>query len=165
MTGAVCGVISLLNQAKYLCLRHISEPEDNSLRLVVEEAMADRTETVATPDPASPFAEIRKGASPIKSVEGCRAFELQWSRYVADLVTEEGVGSGGSDEDEVYTGNLLRVYTKSHFLDHLSRDTSGHFEPILHYKLICQNHLIEVAAYNLPEVRLSLSGGAKVRPN
>jgi hypothetical protein len=38
--------------------------------------------------------------------------------------------SGRSDEDEVYTGNLLRVYTKSHFLDHLSRDTGGHFEPV-----------------------------------
>jgi hypothetical protein len=162
-------VISLLNQAKYLCLRQISEPEDNSLRLVLEEAIVDRTETVSTPDPTSPFAEILKGASPIKSVEGCRTFELQWSRYVAYLVTEEGVGSGGSDEDEVYTGKLFRVYTKSHFLDHLSRDTGGHFEPILHYKLICQNHLIDVASYNPPEVRLlgtvSESGGTKLRPN
>jgi hypothetical protein len=160
-------IISLLNQAKYLRLRHISEPEDNSLRLVVEEAIADSTETVLTPDPAGPFAEIRKGASPIKSVEGCRTFELQWSRYVAYLVTEEGVGSGGSDEDEVYTGKLFRVYTKSHFLDHLSRDAGGHIEPILHYKLICQNHLIDVASYSPPEGRLlsTESGGAKVRPN
>src|SRR5260370_31020512 len=160
-------VISVLNQAKYLCLRQISECEENSLGLVVEEAIADRTETVSTPDPTSPLAEIRKGASPIKSVEGCRAFELQWSRYVAYLVTEEGVGSGGSDEDEVYTGKLFRVYTKSHFLDHLARDTGGHFEPILHYKLICQNHLIDVASYSPPEVRLlcTESGGAKVRPN
>ena len=160
-------VISVLNQAKYLCLRQISEPEENSLRLVVEEAIADRTETVSTPDPTSPLGEIRKGASPIKSVEGCRAFELQWSRYVAYLVTEEGVGSGRSDEDEVYTGKLFRVYTKSHFLDHLARDTGGHFEPILHYKLICQNHLIDVASYSPPEVRLlcTESGGAKVRPN
>jgi hypothetical protein len=160
-------VISLVNQARYLFLRHISEPEENSLRLVVEEAIADRTETVSTPDPTSPFAEIRKGASPIKSAEGCRAFELQWSRYVAYLVTEEGVGSGGSDADEVYTGKLFRVYTKSHFLDHLARDTGGHFEPILHYKVICQNHLIDVASYSPPEVRLlgTESGGTKVRPN
>src|SRR6266436_4967274 len=160
-------IISLLNRAKYLSLRHISEPEDNSLRLVVEEVIADRTETLSTPDPTSPFAEIRKGASPIKSVEGCRTFELQWSRYVAYLVTEEGVGSGGSDEDEVYTGKLLRVYTKSHFLDHLSRDTGGDVEPILHYKLICQNHLIDVASYSPPEVRFlsAESGETKVRPN
>lgn len=161
-------VISLLNRAEYLFLRHISEPEENSLRIVIEGAIADPIEAVSTPDPPSPFAEIRQGASPIKSVEGCRTFELQWSRYVAYLVTEEGVGSGGSDDDEVYTGNLFRVYTKSHFLDHLSRDTGGHIEPILHYKVICQNHLIDVASYSPPDVRLlgtvSESGGAKVRP-
>lgn len=158
-------VTSLLNRAKYLSLRHISEPEDNSLRLVVEQAIADHTESVATPDPTSPLAELRKGASPVKSVEGCRVFELQWSRYVAYLVTEEGAGSGGSDEDELYTGKLFRVYTKSHFLDHLARDTGGHFEPILHYKLICQNHLIDVASYSPPEVRLLESSGARPRPN
>jgi hypothetical protein len=159
-------VISLLNQAHYLCLRHISEPEENSLRLVVEEAIVDRAEAVSTPNPTSPLAEISKGASPIKSVEGCRAFELQWNRYVAYLVTEEGVGSGGCDEEEVYTGKLLRQYTRPHFLDHLSRDTGGHTEPILHYKLICQNHLIDVASYSPPGVRLlTKGGGTKSRPN
>jgi hypothetical protein len=159
--------VSILNQAKYLYLRHISEPEDNSLRLIVEEAIADCTATVSTPDLASPFGELRKGASLIKSVEGCGAFELQWSRYVAYVVTEEGVCSGGSDEDEVYTGNLLRMYTKSHFLHNLSRETAGHFEPILHYKVICQNHLIDVASYSPPEVRFLSTGsaGTKVRPS
>ncbi|MCL6566973.1 MAG: hypothetical protein K6U09_11195 [Acidobacteriia bacterium] len=147
-------IISLLDQAKYLYLRHLSEPEENSLRLLVEEAIADPTETVSMPDAANPFAEIRKGASPIKSVEGCRTFELRWTRYVAYLVTEEVVGSAGSGQDEVYTGNVFRVYTKSHFLDHLTRDTGGHNEPILHYKLVCQNHLIDVASYSPPEVRL-----------
>ena len=58
------------------------------------------------------------------------------------------MGSGARDEEEVYSGNLLRVYTKSRFLDHLSRDTAGHFEPILHYKVICQMHLIDVASYS-----------------
>ncbi|MGH9812980.1 MAG: hypothetical protein ACRD4T_07580 [Candidatus Acidiferrales bacterium] len=160
-------VVLLLNQVKYLYLRQISEPEENSLRLVVEEAIAERFET--TPDLSTPFAEIRKGARPIESTGKCRAFELQWNRYVAYLVTEEVVGSGGSDEDEAYTGNLFRVYTKSHFLDHLSRDTGGHSEPILHYKLICQNHLIDVASYSPPRVRLLGTvpecSGRKLRPN
>jgi hypothetical protein len=160
-------VISLLNQAQYLYLRHISEPEDNSLRLVVEEAMADRSETGSMRDPASPFAEILKDASPIKSTDKSKTFELHWSRYVAYLVTEEVVGSGGDYEGEIYTGKLFRLYTKSHFLDYLSRDTGGHIEPILHYKVICQNHLIDVASYSPPEVRIlsAESGGTKVRPN
>ena len=149
------GVVSLLNQARYLFLCHISEPEVNSLRLVVEEATADRTGTVLTPDPTGPFAEIQKGASRVKPIKGCRTFELHWRHYVAFLVTEEGAGSAGRDEDEVYTGRLFRVYSKSHFLHHLSHDTGGHFEPVLHYKLICQNHLIDVASYEPPEIRLS----------
>ncbi len=158
-------IVSLLNEAKYLFSRDICEPEENSLRLVIEEAIVDHTQTISTLDPTSPFAEIRKGASPIKVVEGCRRFELQWSRYVAYLVTEEVVGSGGSYGDEVYTGKLFREYTKSHFLDLLARDTGVHFEPILHYKLICQNHLIDVAAYGPPKVRLVENSGTKLKPN
>ena len=158
-------IVSLLNEARYLFLRDISEPEENSLRLVVEEAIADHTQNISTTDPASPFAEILKGASQVKAVEGCRRFELQWRRYVAYLVTEESVGSGGNYEDEVYTGKLFREYTKSHFLDLLARDTGGHFEPILHYKLICQNHLIDVAAYGPLEVRLLENSGTKLKPN
>jgi hypothetical protein len=69
------------------------------------------------------------------------------------LVTEECVGSCGLYDDEVFTGRLFRVYTKSHFLEHLARDTGGHTEEILHYKLTCLNHLIDVAAYGPPEVK------------
>jgi hypothetical protein len=162
-------IISLLDQAKYLYLRQISEPEENSLRLVVEEAIADRSATAPVPDQSTPFADILKDASPIRSTDKCKTFELRWTRYIAYLVTEEVAGSGGSYEEEIYAGNLFRVYTKSHFLDHLSRDTGGHPEPILHYKLICQNHLIDIASYNPPEVRLLStgpeSGGTKLRPN
>lgn len=154
-------VIALLNQAKYLYLRQISEPQDNSLRLVVEEANADRGETLSTPNPAGPFTEY----TPIEAVEGCRTVELRWRRYVAYLVTEEFVGSGGSYQDEVYTGNLLRVYTKSHFLDHLSRDTGYHTEAFLHYKLVCLNHLIDVASSSPPEVLVLSTRTKNVKSN
>jgi hypothetical protein len=97
--------------------------------------------------------QIMKGASPIESTDSCRTFELTWKHYVAYLVTEECVGSCGPNGDEIFTGKLLRVYTKSHFLEHLSRDTGGHTKEILHYKLTCLNHLIDVAAYVPPEVK------------
>jgi hypothetical protein len=92
--------------------------------------------------------------SDLESVEGCKTFELSWARYAAYLVTEELIGSGGSYDDEIYTGRLLRVYTKSHFLDYLSPDTGGHTEPVQHYKLICLNHLIDVGSYAPPDIRL-----------
>jgi hypothetical protein len=143
-----------LDSAKYLYLRELSEPQDNSLRLVVQEAVVNPSGSVRSPNPELPELEkILRGASPIESTDACRTFELTWKRYVAYLVTEECVGSCGQDADEIYTGKLLRIYTKSHFLEHLSRDTGGHTDTILHYKLTCLNHLIDVAAYAPPEVK------------
>jgi hypothetical protein len=147
-------IISMLNQAEYLYLRHVCEPRENSLRLVVEEATVNRSRMGEASASAGQFSEILKDASPIEATAGCRTFALHWDRYAAYLVTEELVGGGGDHGDEMYTGTLFRVYSKSHFLDHLARDTGGHIEPLTHYKLICQNHLIDVASYGRPEIRL-----------
>jgi hypothetical protein len=145
--------LDFLDSAKYLYLRELSEPCDNSLRLVVQEAVANPDGQVG-PHPDLPeLARLLEGASPIESTINCRTFELTWERYVAYLVTEECVGSCGRDDDEIYTGKLFRVYTKSHFLEHLSRDTGGHTESILHFKLTCLNHLVDLAAYAPPEVK------------
>jgi hypothetical protein len=143
-----------LNSVKYLFLRHLSEPRDNSLRLVVEEAITNRLAPARVSSGNPELDELFKGSSPIESVEGCKTFELTWSRYVAYLVTEELVGSVGRDDDETYTGRLFRVYTKSHFLNHLVRDTGGHVEPVQHYKLICQDHLIDIGSYAPPDIRV-----------
>jgi hypothetical protein len=141
--------LDFLDSAKYLYLRELSEPRDNSLCLVVQEAVVN-PDGLVRPHPELPeLAEL----SPIESTDACRTFELTWKRYVAYLVTEECVGSCGEYDDEVFTGSLFRVYTKSHFLEHLARDTGGHTEEIFHYKLTCLNHLIDVAAYSPPEVK------------
>src|SRR5208283_2351548 len=143
-----------LNSVKYLYLRELSEPRDNSLRIVVVEAVDIRT----APSPIHPdlpeLAEILKDSWPIESTASCKSFELSWKHYVAYLVTEECVGSCGGYDDEAYTGELFRVYTKSHFLEHLARDTGAHVEPIQHFKLICLNHLIDIASYAPPEIRM-----------
>jgi hypothetical protein len=145
--------LNALNSAKYLYLRELSEPRDNSLRLVVQEAIVN-PDGLVQPHPELPeLEEILRGGSPIESTDACRTFELTWKHYVAYLVAEECVGSCGQYDDEIYSGNVFRVYTKSHFLEHLSRDTGGHTESILHFKLTCLNHLIDVAAYTAPEVR------------
>ena len=142
-----------LDSAKYLYLRELSEPRDNSLRLVVQEAVVNPSGLVQSHPDLPELEEILKGGSPIESTGDCRSFELTWKHYVAYLVTEECVGSSGRYDDEVFSGKLFRVYTKSHFLEHLARDTGGHTETIVHYKLTCLNHLIDVAAYTAPEVK------------
>jgi hypothetical protein len=143
-----------LDSAKYLYLLELSEPRDNSLRLVVQQAIVNpggvaRASFAELPE----LQALRTDVYPIESTDACPTFELIWKRYVAYLVTEECVGSCGKYDDEVFTGNLFRSYTKSHFLEYLLRDTGGHTDEILHYKLICLNHLIDVAAYKPPEMK------------
>jgi hypothetical protein len=142
-----------LNSVKYLFLRELTEPSDNSLRLVVDEAVVNHSAQARIPG-LPELSEIVKNASPIETIDDCNRFELYWKHCAAYLVTEELVGSNGTHDDEVFTGGVFRVYTKSHFLEHLARDTGCHTEPILHYKLICLNHLIDVASYVPPQVRL-----------
>jgi hypothetical protein len=143
-------LISRLSESRYLYLRSISEPRNNSVTIVVDEAIADELPIEHRPDSSVLFSS----AATIRTTDKCLSFEIQWNRYVAYLVTEEMVGSGGSDEDETYTGKLFRVYTKSHFLDHLSRDTGYHDSAVLHFKILCLNHLIDVAAYDRPSIRI-----------
>jgi hypothetical protein len=146
--------LDYLNSAKYLFLRELSEPRDNSLRVVVQEGKARPDASGAIRNGVPEVAELRSAGFVIDSLEGCKSFELTWERYVAYLVTEELVGSCGKSDDEIYAGGLLRLYTKSHFLEHLARDTGGHTDLIQHYKLVCQNHLLDVASYSPPDIRL-----------
>jgi hypothetical protein len=150
-----------LNSVRYIDLREISEPDKrafNAVRIIVEEAIVNEARAVVSDRPE--LAGVLAGAHPIESVEGCKMFSLSWKHYLAYLVTEELVGSNAPNgyADEVYTGKILRVYTKSHFLDHVMRDTGGHIQEILHYKLICLNHLIDVVSYHPPEVKVFASG-------
>ncbi len=145
--------IEELNSVRYVYLRKLWEPSDNSLKIVVEEAIVNNFGFVGH---APELDAVLKNASPIQPVGGGRLFELYWKSYAAYLVTEELVGSNaaGGYADECYIGTLLRVYTKSHFLAHIARDTGAHLGPLQHYKLVCLNHLIDVAAYVPPDVRL-----------
>jgi len=158
--------VAQLNSVKYVDLREISEPNKrvfNSLRIVVEEAVVNEATAVVSDRPE--LAGLLAGAHPIESVDGCKTFQLSWKHYLAYLVTEELVGSNATNgyDDEVFTGNILRVYTKSHFLDHVMRDTGGHIQEILHYKIICLSHLIDVVSYYTPDVEVlaSCEGFAK----
>ncbi len=156
-----CTELDSLSSVKYLYLRELSEPRDNSLRIIVDEAVDNRPAPSPVQHDLPELAEILKNSWPIESTASCKSFELSWKYYIAYLVTEECVGSCGRYDDEVYTGKLLRVYTKSHFLEHLARDTGAHVEPIQHFKLICLNHLIDIAAYVLPDIRVLDPGSTK----
>ncbi|MFL6437897.1 MAG: hypothetical protein ACJ71Q_09980 [Terriglobales bacterium] len=109
--------VEQLESVQYLYLRELSEPRDNSLKLVVEEAVVNRS-GVAKFHPE--LEAIMKDASPIEPVDGCRFFELYWERCAAYLVTEELVGSNSAagyetkvtlEESSVFIANHIFLIT------------------------------------------------------
>jgi len=113
--------LTFLDSARYLYLRQLAEPRDNSLRLVVQEALANADSLVAR-ILSFRIGELMTEASPIESNAACRTFELTWTHYVAYLVTEEVVGSCGKYDDEVFTGSAFASIQNRIFLS-TSRET------------------------------------------
>jgi hypothetical protein len=65
-------------------LREISEPEENVLRLVQQEANAN-SETVSVKVGGTTIENLRR----IESTERSRTFELRWNQYIAYSVRNE----------------------------------------------------------------------------
>jgi len=146
-----------LDSSEYFYLREISEPRDNSLRLVIEEAAAGLEEP-----PRKVAGVVFSG---LHRIEGTgRLFELSWDIYVAYSVQNESY-SKLDETDKVESGRLVRIYSRSRFLDHISMTTIATPEypgPLLHVEVICLNHVIDVAATEPPKIRLV---GARSKPN
>lgn len=140
-----------INEAPFLFLRDLREPNENALSIVIEEARANH-DAVAFADPALPrdVRTLLAGAHPVEPMAGCRRFALQWENYVAYLVANESYALA---DDAAHEGRLLRTYKESRFLDHLARGTWNP-EPLLHCQLICENHVIDVASFMAPSVRV-----------
>lgn len=140
-----------LNACRYLFMRQIEEPSDNRLRLVIEEADAS-PETVSREVCGVEFSDLR----PIESTDQSRIFELTWNSYIAYSVRNESFTTV-DDYEKIESGKLAVVYSKSRFLDFVTSGTFAcdeHPGPFHHFGFNCQNHIIDVAAAELPSVRL-----------
>jgi hypothetical protein len=139
-----------IEACKWIFLREIGEPEDNSLRLVVEEAKANGPPEDIEMLPG----KIISGTRAVESDTTCRAFELLWPSYVSYSIRNESYCS--VDDDEKWEGRLFCLYSKSHFLDYVARATFASAEypgPLRHWGVNCLNHIIDVVSTFEPEIR------------
>jgi len=143
-----------IDSCEYLFLREISEPRDNRLRLLIEEA-------AVTGPPLTrklPGLEMT-GCREIKSTSTSRLFEVTWEVYVAYSIRNESFVS--RDEMEMFSGRLFRTYSKSHFLDYVSKATFASEQypgPLQHIGVICLNHIVDVISTKPPAID-------KIRPS
>ena len=126
----------------WIFLTDLHEPEENSLRLIVAEAVTvERKEIILAP--ASSLA-------PIMITSDSRRFELVWKDYVAYSVRNESfarqpsfVGAFGERKSSAY----LR------FLEETTFATSVVQRPMRHWEVNCLNHCIDVVSFDEPAIR------------
>jgi len=143
-------LIEQINNHKYLYLTEIGEPEDNVLRLVIEQALVGEEEhdlTVGT--------SVISGLRDIVFDEKCFTYEVIFESYIAYSVINESFTQ--VDESEISSGNLFRIYSESHFLDYVkvatfaSEDYPGVFS---HYEIVALNHIVEIVSIDSPKINL-----------
>lgn len=156
-------LIEQINSHRYIFLREISEPDENVLRLVIEEGRLG--EQITKEDLEEALDEVEEtinsiilGSYPVVSDENCFAYEIVFETYVAYSVRNESFCS--FDEYEQFSGSVFRNYSKSRFLDYIkvstfaAEDFTGKFN---HYGIIMARHNIDVASEVEPKIKL-LSG-------
>ncbi len=105
-----------LDECAYLDLTGISEPGRSSLRLIVEE-LQESYDSQELEIGGVNLGQSRK----IEHTGSCRAFEITWKTYISYAVVNESYAR--VKDDDVYEGRLVRVYSKSDFLEHIRRNT------------------------------------------
>jgi hypothetical protein len=138
-----------LDTCSSLLLREIGEPNQNSLRLLIEEAMVMPDEVTVK----FAGAEIANCHS-VRSTVNSRLFEIVWDNYVAYSVANESYST--RNESEEFSGRFARLYGKSGFLDYISRATLACKEypgTLQHVQLVCECHIIDVVSTKFPQVR------------
>jgi hypothetical protein len=149
--GILAELFADINSCPYLFLREMSEPEENSLRLLIEEGIVSAEAT-----PIEVAGVVIEGGHRITSTENARLFEIYWDQYIAYGVRNESYVIGGDDSERFELGNLARIYSKSNFLDYMRKATFAsdeHPGPALHIEIICQSHIIDVLSIAVPSVK------------
>jgi hypothetical protein len=139
-----------IGSQRYLYLTNITEPEENSLRLVIEAAHTNGPE-----HPIDPSLPSLGNATSIIADETTPAWEVVFHGYVAFVVFDESYALP-AHEDEVWSGaNLFRTYSKSRFFDYVrscSFADDDHPGALRHYEIICLNHVVNIVTWYDPEI-------------
>ena len=142
-------LLEQIDQCDYLFLASISEPEENSLRLILQEGLRS-----GPPETWEIGSGSIEGVTPIEVTSDSRTFEFYWPSYISYAVRNESFCSW--DKEETWEGSGFRTYTRSKFLDFVGNGTFATNEypgPFRHYAILCANHIVDIASQEAPRVQ------------
>jgi len=139
-----------LSRCQYLFLEDLVEPETNILRIRVIEGRASKV--------AVPIELARQSLGegyPVKIDTNSVKYELTWNSYVLYQVINESFGRPETSGDGVL-GSSASVYRSSSLQDYVFRSSNASDEypgKLLHFKIVCADHVIDVISTDRPECR------------
>ena len=134
-----------------LFLRALSEPSENSLDVLVQEARFGAAKEIAVPGGA------QITGRPIEADSLCALYRISFPSYVAYQVIDERFAL--PDPSEEFTGKNFRRYSSSPFLELVRSRTAASDEfpgpgPLVHFCLVCELHILEIISASAPLVSL-----------
>lgn len=135
-----------IDNAKYLFLTQITEPDENVLEFEVSLGEISKNDQ-----------EVKIGNSTIGPVREVRIneeqnFRIVFNSYISYTVINESYAAPDNDK---YDGKSIRVYKNSRFLKYINADTIATPEypgTFKHYSFLCENHIINIATQSEPEI-------------
>jgi len=158
--------IEAIRACKYLYLHSISEPEENTLRVVLHEATVGGPPTLQELA-AEKLHEVRELLASSKAIvhrQGCQVFELVWPSYIGYSIENESYGSP-EPKESLGEGRLMVEYTQSVYLSYLAKATFASTEypgPFKHWALYCLNHIVNVASVEEPHITVSMASNPSI---
>jgi hypothetical protein len=148
---------ALIDACKSLYLRALEEPEDNALRLIIEEVSTSEFGDLQAPGAEPPAQALGGATGATEHGPGGRIFEVSWPLYIAYSVRNESYARAEAKGNG--KGRVFIKHTASSYLDYLSSSTiAGDIfpaifpRPIWHWAICCVNHAVDVASIYEPEI-------------
>jgi len=146
--------IAEVDSHRYLWLDAVSELKSgcNVLRLEVSEGR------LGEPEDCEIAGIVLKDSRPVLADRANAIYRLTFHEYAAYSITNESCTEW--DDYGEWTGTTVRQYSRSRFLEYVKEATiaEGFFSgPLLHYELVCLDHIVDVVA-NAPPIVEKLTG-------
>ena len=143
-----------INKHKYLEMLEIKETSQECLRIVIAEAVSvKRTSEVGIDEEENEvLRSMLNRSNPIEVTDASVIYEIVFQDYVSYAVTNESYAGGA---DEVFDGELARIYSKSAFLRYIDQGTfatSDYPGPFVHYGFCCLNQIIDIVSEEPPSI-------------
>ena len=147
--------VTALNSCSYIFLvSHEEAPDTLDLRLVVHEASAeDELSQIDTGN--TEIDQILGEGYAVRSDPSFKAFTITFENYVGFSIRNESYVNPEPEEDY---SKKMRSYSRSTFLDFIASSTFAQQiinEPILHFAVVCSDHVVDVACTAPPIIKFT----------